>query len=122
MPKCSDEEMLALDGWEIECHSPFEIRHEDGSFATGQAADIVLSSLKEELKIFTFKELAFGARFSYVKDLDNIWIKLSEEGFGLIAKYDCSYINDKNWLGQQICSFADTKEELDTLEVLLRES
>jgi hypothetical protein len=44
----SDESILESNGWEIECESPFEIRHEDGSFATGQAAHMVLSSLKDE--------------------------------------------------------------------------
>jgi len=42
-----DEQLLEKHGWTLECESPFEIRHEDGSFATGQAADIVLLALKE---------------------------------------------------------------------------
>ena len=37
--------LLERHGWEVECESPFEIRHEDGSFATKQAATIVLSAL-----------------------------------------------------------------------------
>tara|TARA_R110001606_G_scaffold379561_1_gene539665 strand:+ start:962 stop:1135 length:174 start_codon:yes stop_codon:yes gene_type:complete len=41
-------EILEDNGWIIECESPFEIRHEDGSFATGQAANIVLYFLKPE--------------------------------------------------------------------------
>jgi len=32
---------LIEDGWEIECEDPFEIRHEDGGFASGRAATIV---------------------------------------------------------------------------------
>lgn len=43
-----DEKLLESHGWTVECESPFEIRHKDGSFATGQAADIVLAFLKEE--------------------------------------------------------------------------
>ena len=35
-------EMLEENDWTVECESPFEIRHKDGSFATGQAAEIVL--------------------------------------------------------------------------------
>lgn len=46
--KKEDEELLNKAGWEVECESPFEIRHEDGSFATQQAAEIVLDALKEE--------------------------------------------------------------------------
>ena len=44
----NDEKLLNKYGWEIECESPFEIRHEDGSFATMQAAHTVLESIKEE--------------------------------------------------------------------------
>lgn len=37
-----DIKLLEKLGWTVECESPFEIRHEDGSFATGQAAHVVL--------------------------------------------------------------------------------
>ena len=43
-----EEKLLEENGWEVECESPFEIRTEDGSFASGEAADIVLDYLKEE--------------------------------------------------------------------------
>lgn len=43
----SDEEILEKFGWEMECESPFEIRHKDGSFATQQAAEIVLLAAKD---------------------------------------------------------------------------
>ena len=39
------EKLLEKHGWVVECYSPFEIRHPDGSFASGQAADIVLHAL-----------------------------------------------------------------------------
>ena len=42
-----DVELLEKNGWEIECESPFEIS-KDGSFATNQAANIVLAHLREE--------------------------------------------------------------------------
>ena len=41
-------ELLEENDWTVECESPFEIRHEDGSFATGQAAEIVLWFLKDD--------------------------------------------------------------------------
>ena len=42
-----DEALLQKHGWEVECDSPFEIRHtETGSFATLVAADLVLMALK----------------------------------------------------------------------------
>lgn len=40
-----DKRVLEKNGWTIECESPFEIRHTDGSFATGQAARLVLEAL-----------------------------------------------------------------------------
>lgn len=46
-----DIQMLEDDGWVVECESPFELRHSDGSFATGQAAYIVLNSLKDKCDV-----------------------------------------------------------------------
>jgi len=43
----SDEELLEKWGWSLECESPLEIRYEDGSFASGYAARIVINHLKE---------------------------------------------------------------------------
>lgn len=47
------EELLAKEGWTVECWSPFEIRHEDGSFATMQAARVLVSSLTEAVRLET---------------------------------------------------------------------
>lgn len=44
----TDEDILKFYGWTNVCISPFEIEHDDGSFASGQAARITLSSLKED--------------------------------------------------------------------------
>ncbi len=41
-------EILVRNGWEIECESPFEIRHVDGSFAKGQAAYYVLEGIRAD--------------------------------------------------------------------------
>lgn len=41
-------ELLSEGGWTIECQSPLEIRHEDGSFASGFAAQIVIDYYKWE--------------------------------------------------------------------------
>jgi len=44
-----DIKLLEDNGWDVECHSPFEIRFQDGgAFATGLAAQIVLDDLKYE--------------------------------------------------------------------------
>lgn len=36
-----DKSILEKKGWTIDCESPYELRHTDGSFASGQAAYIV---------------------------------------------------------------------------------
>ncbi len=43
------ERMLADAGWEVECQSPLELRHPDGSFASGQAAQCVIAALRDPL-------------------------------------------------------------------------
>lgn len=45
-PSETDEALLERLGWVVECKSPFEIRHTDGSFATLNAAEIVLLAAK----------------------------------------------------------------------------
>lgn len=118
----SDEKLLASHGWTVECESPFEVRHEDGSFASGQAADFLVSALREESVVMKFTDLALGARFKYLGQKgDRTWIKLTDEGCGLIAQYHPEYIQHPRWIGQQICSFADTPEQLKELEVILME-
>jgi hypothetical protein len=42
----SDIDLLESFGWDVECKLPFEIKHTDGSFASGQAATIVLMAAK----------------------------------------------------------------------------
>lgn len=42
-----DIKLLEFHGWIVECESPFEVRHEDGSFASGQAADVLLLAVKD---------------------------------------------------------------------------
>lgn len=41
------QQIVEANGWTVECESPLEIRHEDGSFATGQAARIVIYYIEE---------------------------------------------------------------------------
>lgn len=44
-----DKKLLEKHGWVVNCESPFDISHHDGSFATECAAEIVLKHLKDEL-------------------------------------------------------------------------
>jgi hypothetical protein len=49
------EPILSRNGWTIECESPLEIRSEDGSFASGFAANIVIDQiLKDSLDAYEF--------------------------------------------------------------------
>lgn len=43
------EEILEQNGWTITCQSPFELEHEDGSVATGLAAEIVIYHYTDDL-------------------------------------------------------------------------
>lgn len=64
----NDETLLENNGWEVECESPFEIRTKDGSFASGEAAQIVLDSIKYENRYkFTRDDmnLCFGAGLNH---------------------------------------------------------
>lgn len=45
------DELLSLKGWMVECESPLEVRHHDGSRASGQAARIVIDALLEECRV-----------------------------------------------------------------------
>ena len=40
-------------GWTVVCESPYEIEHEDGSFASGWAAKIVEQELLENWEDYT---------------------------------------------------------------------
>lgn len=58
-----DIKLLEENGWVVECHSPFEIRFEDGgAFATGLAAQIVLDDLKYEKNAFNEEEMGKAFR------------------------------------------------------------
>ena len=56
--------LLEENGWTVECESPFEIRYKDGSFATGEAATLVLLFLKSNVSPKYLSSLA---------DIDEKW-------------------------------------------------
>lgn len=49
------EELLQKNGWVVECESPFEIRHKDGSFASLNAAKMVVEQLRSDESDFYVK-------------------------------------------------------------------
>ncbi len=50
MYKEERDKILEKLGWTVVCESPYEIEHEDGSFASGMAAQIVEEELLENWK------------------------------------------------------------------------
>jgi len=42
------DKILEENGWCLECESPLEIRHEDGSFASGISANYIIRALIED--------------------------------------------------------------------------
>jgi len=62
------EELCEKYGWTMECYSPFELRHEDGSFATGQAAQLVLQECKEAEKYIAGEVESPNIRVHYMTE------------------------------------------------------
>lgn len=48
MPTKNEQRVLKAHGWEVDCGSPLELSHPDGSRATGQAAEYLILALKDE--------------------------------------------------------------------------
>ena len=95
--------LLEKNGWVVECESPFQIRHENGSFASGLAVELILKSLKEkvgnkkiienDLKNWDVYEaptgnifikfgdsyaIAIGTKNNLVPDKKNVWSNTAE--------------------------------------------
>jgi hypothetical protein len=67
-----------------------------------------------------FNILALGTRFKYnhvsiPDDVEDTWVKISHTG---IAKWDDDEVIT-NWVGQQICSFADNDDEISLSEKVI---
>lgn len=76
--------VLEENGWIIECESPFEIRHEDGSFATGKAANIIESSY-ETGKVEQYCKLFAMALYHFLKEKEGIVLEDEETKDWFIA-------------------------------------
>jgi hypothetical protein len=77
-----DINLLHNAGWDIECESPFEIRHFDGSFAKDQAADIVLDFLRDQVQtpqFFVLRKFGCGTVLNGVQQLDIIGVTADED-------------------------------------------
>ncbi len=68
--------------------------------------------------VMKFIDAPLGCRFKYIgAAYATIWIKLSDERFGLIAEYHSEFIKTPKWVCQKIYSFAESKDELQTLRI-----
>ena len=67
-------------GWEMLCYSPLDITHEDGSYAGGSAALLILADIREQERDKTI-ELT----------VDEIKTLISDAGCGQTGWSDSSY-------------------------------
>lgn len=67
-------------GWTMVCYSPLDIRHFDGSYAGGSAANLILADLREQERNKTI-ELT----------VDEIKTLISDAGCGQTGWSDSSY-------------------------------
>lgn len=111
-----DKEILEQNGWFIECQSPFEIRHIDGDFATGQAARIVVDSLKKEFnpnKVISFTYANWKSDDNAIVSVEkvvpeHIWFGSTEsnkEEQWLLNAIDIKNQTSKNFLINDIIKF-----------------
>jgi len=70
-----DVKILRDNGWFVECESPFEIRNQDGSFATNRAAEMVLDTLREHeaCAVRTQKRLSRSRDTTADRLLKDLW-------------------------------------------------
>jgi hypothetical protein len=64
-----DIKLLEENGWDVDCESPFEISDEDGNFARGLAAKIVLEDLKSERDDFDEDEMGEAFRAGHERGI-----------------------------------------------------
>ena len=78
-----DVKLLNDNGWTVECESPFEISTKEGSFASGEAAYMVLHALEDENKpsppYFVLRKSGCGTIVNGVHSSDIIGVTTDEE-------------------------------------------
>lgn len=78
--KEKDINLLEKYGWIVECESPFEIRHDDESFATNNAAKLILETLKKEEKLNKLPD----TNRDYNQIYNDFWKDIIEDKYGNI--------------------------------------
>lgn len=78
--KPDTKQMLEEAGWAIECESPLTLRHEDGSFASLNAAEMVVGYLRQQeadhkafLALNTIQGCAVLAKQSCDGQMQKLW-------------------------------------------------
>ena len=96
MHKIHEEHLESL-GWIMECESPLEIRHEDGSFATGRAAQHILDDIRWPTIYEKWVHPDLDLTCSYVdhvpSSVEHVW-ETTDEGMRLKPYYDYPKIGD----------------------------
>lgn len=62
------DKLLEKNGWTIECQSPFEIRHYDGSFATMNAAYAIVENLRNSSILEEMSALRDAFKFKLITE------------------------------------------------------
>ena len=74
--------------------------------------------MNESGVVMLFSDAALGCRFRYLNEAGGkIWIKISDDNCGLVAEYDAASMQYPKWSGQQLCSFADSEEEMRSMKI-----
>lgn len=110
-------DLLDKCGWDVECSSPFEIRHrETGSFATGLAAEIV-EEYYHNNAVTTFGELAIGQCFYEADAVDGVYMVKTPLVTTGGKKFNCVTVNASPV--EEISEYVSLKDDDD--EVYLKE-
>lgn len=88
----TDDELLAKEGWEIVCQSPFEIEDGEGGFARHTPAKVYIDSLR------------YGIRYGKSKDE-----KLAKKARNLVELFDSNCITNTNFAIKMYELFKDKK-------------
>lgn len=63
-----------------------------------------------------FIDMPLGTRFKYAENDEAIWIKISNQNNGIVAEYNPKFMTT-DWVGQSICSFVETLNEMKIRKV-----
>lgn len=103
----TDKQLLLENGWVMECQSPFEIRHQDGSFASENAAEIVLDSLRSEPEL----QLYCPKGFEYNPAVNELRAYLNGQNVSAaVAELDAAYHSGPQFDEHQIITHAKIVE------------